>query len=199
MRYYVNEVFYSIQGEGVRAGTANVFVRFQGCNLTCSEAIDGFDCDTEFTSGSAMTLDELVHEMDNVNCGKSPKACVLTGGEPLQQVDKTLIEDLKLGKWFVAIETNGTQPIPPGIDWVCVSPKTALHTLKVDRCDEFKMVRHKGQQLPSKTIPAGYKLVSPAFGADGVSRETLRWCIELVKRNPEWRLSCQQHKWWGVR
>ena len=200
MNYAINEIFYSIQGEGIRAGTANVFVRFQGCNLTCSQLTDGFDCDTEFESGQRMTTSELMVAMDEAMYGtRKEKMCVLTGGEPLQQVDTSLLDALHADGWYVAIETNGTRPIPEGIDWVCVSPKTALHTLMAEECNEFKLVRHDKQMLPVKTLPTDYKLVSPAFSPDGVSRADLKWCMELVKLNPDWRLSCQQHKWWNVR
>lgn len=202
MTYAVNEIFYSLQGEGVRAGTPNVFVRFQGCNLTCTVGGEaGFDCDTEFESGKKMERGELVEEMGSLWGPNALRACVLTGGEPMLQADNALIQALNAERWYIAIETNGTRVVPSTlVDWVCISPKSAPHTIKVRDCDEFKLVRHYGQELPA-SIPcdAKYKLVSPAFEAGQVSRETLEWCVDLVKRNPEWRLSCQQHKWWDVR
>jgi organic radical activating enzyme len=225
MSYAVNEIFYSIQGEGLRAGTANVFVRFQGCNLRCSadDEYAGFECDSEFVSGRIYdTARDLVDAMLVPKRGAVPAACVLTGGEPALQLDTELLEELQARRWYVAVETNGTceLPTPDLIDWICVSPKTAFHTLKQKRADEFKLVRHAGQELPAReAIPVLgrlrrdaepissenpprklHLLVSPAFDPDGrVSRETLEWCIELVKQNPRWRLSCQQHKSCGIR
>lgn len=206
--YQINEIFYSIQGEGVRAGTANVFVRFAACNLHCSkeskmdegsEYVAGFDCDTEFASGRAMTLSELVQAMEDVGA-IAPRSCILTGGEPALQVDKELINKLSAFGWYVAIETNGTRKLPDGIDWICLSPKSAWHTLQLKRCDELKMVRHAGQELPHHIpITAKNLVVSPAFDARGLSRKNLEWCIGLVKANPDWRLSVQQHKGWAVR
>lgn len=209
MSYSVNEVFYSVQGEGVRAGTANVFVRFSGCNLQCSvdarifrgESYEaGFDCDTEFMSGRITRFVELGKRMEEV--GGACRACILTGGEPALQTLDVLVLALKKAGWYVAIETNGTISLPDGIDWICVSPKTAWHTLRVGVCNELKLVRHAGQELPTALggIESEHLLVSPACDPDGrISRENLRWCIDLVKRNPAWRLSCQQHKAWAVR
>jgi organic radical activating enzyme len=209
MTYHVNEIFYSLQGEGARAGTANVFVRFAGCNLTCSvDGEAGFDCDTEFSSGARYGRNELLAAMNKAIGVSDAKACILTGGEPSLQVDGDLVSSLASDGWFVAIETNGTKELPVQdlFDWVCVSPKTAFHTIRQVAADEFKLVRHAGQELPL-SVPCKprlgsrgiTRLVSPAFGAEGTSRETLEWCVDLVKKNPHWRLSCQQHKWWGVR
>lgn len=208
--YMVNEVFYSVQGEGVRAGTANVFVRFSGCNLTCRRDNEaGFDCDTEFVSGRKHTAAELVAAMNATRDDVAgPKACVLTGGEPLLQVDDALIDALVADRWYIAVETNGTVEPPAGIDWLCVSPKSAEHTLKVKRAQEVKYVRHRGQGIPRPVIEADHYLLSPAFvnagEVDGwaLSRPdigALEWCILLVKENTDWRLSVQQHKAWRVR
>jgi organic radical activating enzyme len=210
----VNEIFYSLQGEGVRAGTPNVFVRFSGCNLECrSDNEAGFDCDTEFTSGTKLSADELrknvveTMERDSVVAGRLPWI-ILTGGEPALQVDDALIAALKAGGFHMAIETNGTKELPAGIDWVCVSPKSAEHTMRVKRADEVKYVRHAGQAIPRPAIEAAHYLISPAFETiDMPDRGTihrpiagaLAWCIQLVKENPKWRLSVQQHKSWMVR
>ena len=204
--YAINEIFYSIQGEGVRAGTANVFVRFAGCNLTCSkEGEAGFDCDTEFMSGRKLSVEDLMVEI--LKAGRSENVnVILTGGEPALQVDPQLIAALKAGGYYVAIETNGTEELPDRLDWICVSPKTAFHTIRQKTADEFKLVRHEGQALPAAipcvARPGGElaKLVSPAFEPTGLAtRKTLEWCINLVKENPSWRLSVQQHKSWGIR
>jgi len=204
--YHINEIFYSLQGEGVRAGTANVFVRFSGCNLTCSRDNEaGFDCDTEFTSGKPYSAASI---FDIANClwpggtdGKH-KAVIFTGGEPLLQLKSELVSMFQDAGWYVAIETNGTRELPEGggIDWICVSPKSAEHTLRIKRASEVKYVRHRGQAIPRPSIEADYYLISPAFQPGGfVNAEDLGYCIELVKANPQWRLSCQLHKGWVIR
>jgi organic radical activating enzyme len=207
--YMVNEVFYSLQGEGVRAGTPNVFVRFSGCNLQCrSDNEAGFDCDTEFTSGRRRTLDDLLVDMMTAGGPSHPRNVILTGGEPGLQVDEPLINRLRADGWFIAIETNGTVELPPLIHWVCVSPKSAEHTLRQKYASEVKYVRHVGQGIPRPTIDAPHKLISPAFetlvNPDSTVRHrpapgAMEWCIQLVKENPEWRLSVQQHKSWAIR
>jgi len=197
--YTVNEVFYSLQGEGIRAGTPNVFVRLSGCNLRCSVDNEaGFDCDTEFTSGNKMTLPELLELMNSVDQGS--KNVILTGGEPSLQVDEELISALKLDGWYIAIETNGTKELIEGFDWITVSPKSAEHTLKQLTAHELKYVRFHGMAIPKTKIDAQFRLISPAFEADwSVQNKVLKWCIKLVKQNPGWRLSVQQHKLWGER
>jgi 7-carboxy-7-deazaguanine synthase len=193
--YIINEIFYSLQGEGARAGTANVFVRFTGCNLTCNMKSHGFDCDTEFTSGRKLTTDQLVAEMEAVG-GKCLNV-ILTGGEPLLQADQGLIDLLKEHHWHIAIETNGSLPVPNGIDWVTVSPKVAEHAIQQREADEVKYVRSVGQGIPKTYVRATHKFLSPAWGAD--TEANLAHCIQLIKENPEWKLSVQMHKLWAVR
>lgn len=199
-KYKVNEIFYSIQGEGARAGTANVFIRFSNCNLRCSKEKEGFDCDTEFLSGTEMEVDEIIGEVDKIrgDC----RNIIFTGGEPGLSLDKEIIQRFKARDFHLAVETNGTIPLPEGLDWICVSPKTALHTIKVTKGDEVKFVRNLGQAIPEGIEEKWeflYWFISPSFSSDGLEKETLSWCVGLVKKNPKWRLSCQQHKWWGVR
>lgn len=202
-QYGINEIFYSIQGEGVRAGTANCFVRFSGCNLKCSrDGEAGFDCDTEFTSGRMLTVEEISREMVSSQ-GRviiQPWA-IFTGGEPLLQVDQGLVDYMKRRGWSLAIETNGTIPLVNGFDWICCSPKTAEHTLQLgSRVDELKYVRRAGQGIPKPSLKANHYLISPAVQPDGnIETSDLAWCINLVKDNPTWRLSVQQHKQWRVR
>jgi organic radical activating enzyme len=198
--YRINEIFYSVQGEGIRAGTANVFVRFSGCNLNCSasDALSGFDCDTEFVSGRALALEALLAEI----AGQAPKhtPVILTGGEPSLQIDQDLIDAFHDAGHYVAIETNGTRELPQLIDWTCVSPKSAEHTIVVKQADEVKYVRHAGQAIPRPSVAADNYLISPAFEADwSVTRDNLAHCVKLVKENPPWRLSLQLHKLIGVR
>jgi len=199
-RYALTEIFYSLQGEGLRAGTAAVFVRFAGCNLACTKAIEGFDCDTDFSPKLRLTAKEILEEVK-----KFSSVCrwiVLTGGEPTLQLDSNLVQILHEAGYFLAIETNGTKELPATLDWVSVSPKP--RTKIVVKCpDEIKVILSTGRKPPSLgDLPAamnGRYLVSPAFSGQAIDVKALAWCIHLVKEDPIWRLSVQAHKQWGVR
>jgi 7-carboxy-7-deazaguanine synthase len=195
--YAVNEIFYSLQGEGIRAGTPNLFLRFSGCNEACSIESHGFDCDTEFVSHRKMALDQIVAEFRTL----SPDCSwvILTGGEPALQVDNELITGLKANAFFLAIETNGSIRLPEGIDWITVSPKVAEHCIRQLTANEVKYVRGYGQGIPKTVVRADHYLISPAFEGPRVPQRTLQWCIDLCRDNPPWRLSLQQHKLWQVR
>lgn len=213
--YTVNEMFYSLQGEGMRAGTANVFVRFSGCNMRCrkEEADDspgGFDCDTEFASGRRMSLEDI-HEQAEDLAGEC-RWQVLTGGEPGLQVDREYCEFMRARKWKLAIETNGSILLPHYeadrpedgritflLDWITVSPKVAEHAVRQKVASEVKYVRGYGQGIPQPACKAKNKLLSPAYDGLQVDRAALAWCAQLVRENPEWRLSVQAHKEWGLR
>lgn len=196
-KYKINEIFYSLQGEGVRAGSPSIFIRFSGCNLRCSKEIHGFDCDTEFSSGIERTSEDIINELKSMNT--ECKWIVLTGGEPSLQLDEELINKLHSANFKLAIETNGSKKLPEGMDWICVSPKGAEHTLEQLEADEVKYVRAYGQGIPKTRVRAKHYLISPAFEQDRLERKTLEWCIQLVKENPPWRLSIQQHKLWNIR
>jgi len=196
-RYLVNEIFYSLQGEGVRAGTPNLFLRLARCNQECRVETHGFDCDTEFESGRWLGAPEIVAEARQLSA-----ACgwlVLTGGEPALQVDRELIDALHAAGLRLAIETNGSLELPPGLDWITVSPKVAEHAIRQRAAHEVKYVRAHGQALPRTVVEAEHFLISPAFDGDALDRRALDWCIRLCKENPPWRLSVQQHKLWRVR
>ncbi len=195
--YRVNEMFYSLQGEGVRAGTANLFLRFQGCNLRCAAQTHGFDCDTEFVSGKRWTAVAMVAYLREL----APQCSwiVLTGGEPGQQVDAPLVEYLHEQGYRLAVETNGTVELPPGIDWITVSPKVAEHCVRQRVAHEVKYVRAHGQGIPRTVVKADHYLISPAFDGSHLDARTLEWCLRLVRDHPPWRLSVQQHKLWNVR
>jgi organic radical activating enzyme len=200
--YQVNEIFFTIQGEGVRAGVPSIFVRMSGCNLQCRMepgplSPGNFDCDTEFASGRKLTSPELLAECASVS--SECRSIVLTGGEPGLQWDSELCAAFHGAGYYVAIETNGSIHLDPRPDWVCVSPKVAEHAVRQLEADEVKYVRDVGQAIPRPSCHATHKIISPAFRGDGVSAETLKHCIDLVKGNPEWRLSLQQHKLWGIR
>jgi organic radical activating enzyme len=213
--YMVNEIFWSPQGEGMRAGEMSVFIRTTGCNLRCrvEEAADspgGFDCDTEFASGRKMTAAEIVAEAYTV-VGKPAQWflerqderepwVVFTGGEPSLQVDEELVTALQDAGFLCAMETNGSRDVSSlGLDWITVSPKVAEHAIRQLTADEVKYVRGYGQALPKPTCQARYQLISPAFNGVTMDRRAVEWCLSLIKENPEWRLSMQQHKAWLVR
>lgn len=202
-KYKINEIFKSIQGEGMRAGTVNVFVRFTGCNLTCSmepgpKSPGGFDCDTEFASGSWIEIDELISSVQTI--GGSCKWVILTGGEPGLQADKPLIDHLHEKGFQVAIETNGSIDLSQlGLDWICVSPKVAEHAVRQKIAHEVKYVRNEGQSIPQPSCVSSNQLISPAYDGDRPNAKNLAWCKNLILDNPSWRLSVQLHKTWGVR
>lgn len=194
--YRINEIFYSLQGEGVRAGTPNLFLRFTGCNETCRVETHGFDCDTEFASGRPLTIEQILSELRDAG------ACewiILTGGEPALQVDRELIDDLHAAGYKLAIETNGSIELPPGLDWITVSPKVAEHAVRQRVAHEVKYVRNHGQAIPRTVVEASHKLISPAFAGEQLDPRSLEWCIQLVKQHPDWRLSIQMHKAWRIR
>jgi organic radical activating enzyme len=210
--YTVNEMFWSPQGEGMRAGEMSLFIRFTGCNMLCAmeagpKSPGGFDCDTEFASGRKMTLEELVAQA-KATCnlqaawweqGAKPWV-VFTGGEPGLQVDKALTDALHEAGFMLAIETNGSIDLTGrGLDWITVSPKVAEHAIRQLWADEVKYVRGYGQALPKPTCKAKHQLISPAFNGLIIDRKALEWCVGLITTNPEWRLSIQMHKAWGVR
>lgn len=210
-RYTINEIYWSPQGEGMRAGQMSVFIRFTGCNMRCrmeagEDSPGGFDCDTEFASGRKMTVEEIVAEA-KVVVGKpvdwfsGNKAwVVLTGGEPALQVDSELVHALHAAGFLCAIETNGSKDIASlGLDWVTVSPKVAEHAIRQMTADEVKYVRGYGQAIPKPTCKATHQLISPAFDGWTLDKRAVDWCLKLIKENPEWRLSMQQHKAWLVR
>ncbi|HKH46800.1 MAG TPA: 7-carboxy-7-deazaguanine synthase QueE [Thermoanaerobaculia bacterium] len=196
-RYLVNEIFYSLQGEGVRAGTPNLFLRLSRCNLACTVETHGFDCDTEFESGRWMTLDEILADFKALS--ESCDWVIFTGGEPALQTDRELIDQLHAAGYKLAIETNGSFPLPEGIDWITVSPKVAEHAIRQRTAHEVKYVRGYGQAIPKTVVQAEHYLISPAFDGAEVDPRTLDWCIRLCRENPPWRLSVQQHKLWKVR
>lgn len=192
-KYPVNEIFYSLQGEGFYTGTPAIFIRFSGCNLTCQF------CDTDHAAFRRMTGAEI---MDAI----APyPAChvVLTGGEPSLFVDDPLLALLHDAGKYVAIETNGTHPLPHGIDWVTLSPKDHVdaqaHTV-LRECDELKVVYCDVATLPSyEHIKAGHRFLQPCDTGDGDAERIVKETIEYCKAHPCWRLSLQTHKLLNIR
>lgn len=200
----VKEIFCSFQGEGVRCGTLNVFVRFSGCNLRCDFARSdkspgGFACDTDFTGGMDYSTGELLAKMAEVGAGC--KAVIFTGGEPMLQLTPEFLRACKEAGWYTAVETNGTV-LPEGLtrdllDWITVSPKTAEHTLtikNIGKVDEVKYVFPENTALPRPAVEADAYLLSPVFHPDGLDVRSLEWCQKVIHLNPSWRLSVQFHK-----
>lgn len=196
----INEIFYSLQGEGHHSGYPCVFVRFSGCNLQCPF------CDTRHNEGVAMTDTDIVHA---VNLYKA-NWVVLTGGEPSLWIDSDFIRLLHqaTGK-KIAIETNGTNPLPEGIDWVTVSPKIGIvdvigePEIKVKRADEIKVV-DVGQELDGYfNLPCMGKntlmYLQPCYVTDMKTREsnTMR-TVRRVLQDPRWTLSLQIHRYLGI-
>ncbi|MCH5221451.1 MAG: radical SAM protein [Muribaculaceae bacterium] len=176
-KYIVNEIFYSLQGEGYYTGTPAVFLRFSGCNRRCSF------CDTDYQSGIEMSADEIADA-----CSAYPaKHLVATGGEPLLQLDSALLRKLKAKGFYVQIETNGTLPAPPEVDWVTCSPKEAPWA--IDRVDELKIV-YQGVDVEETAAIFGTPLryLQPCSGVN--VHET----IDYILSHPQWRLSLQTHK-----
>jgi 7-carboxy-7-deazaguanine synthase len=193
----INDIFLTIQGEGIRQGTANVFVRFSGCNLECSmepgpKSPGGFDCDTEFASGRTMNLTELVDAV-KAEAGDC-RWIILSGGEPGLQTTPELIDAFHAAGFKLAIETNGSVEVPTMLDWITVSPKVAEHCIRQKVANEVKYVRGYGQGIPKTVVKAEHYLISPAFDGANLNSRNLQWCVDLVKANPNWRLSLQQHK-----
>lgn len=189
-RYHINEIFQSLQGEGANTGLPAVFVRTSGCNLRCRF------CDTDHRHHSPMTAAEIVAEV-----AKYPAPLVvLTGGEPALQVDAPLVEALHGTGKTVAIETNGTLPLPHGIDWVTLSPKDLFSggdtmPCLLTRCDELKVV-YTGQDLTHyDSIEARHRFLQPCYVADPEQRQrNVAATVDAVLSTPGWRLSLQTHR-----
>lgn len=215
MSYRVKEIFYTLQGEGTHAGRAAVFCRFTGCNLWSgrdsqrSRAVCQF-CDTDFvgTDGPGGGIFETPRKLAEAVAaawrpgavwrpGGGSRFVVCTGGEPLLQLDGPAIEALHGEDFTVAIETNGTRPLPPGVDWVCVSPKGRAEVV-VDRIDECKLVYPQEDAPPEMFEARGYPrlLLQPMDGPE-LERNTelaVRYCLD----HPQWKLSLQTHKYLGI-
>ncbi len=210
MSYAVKELYYTLQGEGAQTGRAAVFLRFAGCNLWTgreadrAEAICRF-CDTDFVGldgpgggryPDAGALADAVRARWPAD-RSGTRLVVCTGGEPLLQLDRALIEALHDRGFEVAVETNGTLPVPPGLDWVCVSPK-AEAPLVVEEGDELKLVYPQAGGEPERYagLRFRHRFLQPM---DGPARErhtaaAVAYCLA----HPEWRLSLQVHKVVGL-
>lgn len=191
--YKINEIFYSLQGEGFFTGTPSVFIRFSGCNLRCPF------CDTDHSDGRMLTCPEIMEEVEKYPSGH----VVLTGGEPSLSIDREFIQAIhSLGK-SVAIETNGTTPLPENIDWITLSPKFDLQPdppLRITECDELKVVYHGQDMSIYSDIAARHHFIQPCdTGNPETDRQFLEESIRYCLEHPHWRLSLQTHKLTGIR
>jgi len=206
LTYSVKEIFYTLQGEGAQAGRPAVFCRFSGCNLWSGREQDRATaicrfCDTDFVGTDGVLGDKypdagqlaavINAQWPVARAGK--KYVVFTGGEPLLQLDSPLIDALHAFGFEIAIETNGTLPVPAGVDWICVSPK-AEASLVVDRGDELKVViPQQGQNLSDYgSLAFTHFFLQPMDGPELANNTRL--AIDLCKSDPQWRLSLQTHK-----
>lgn len=198
-KYHINEVFLSFQGEGARSGSLNVFVRFAHCNLKCNLKEHGFECDTDYSGSMEMSQDDLVEKISEV--GQKCKNIIFTGGEPALQIDFELTKTLRDLRYYVAIETNGTIDISKlTLDWISCSPKTAEHTIKIEKCNELRYVLGKDRALPKPHAKADNYFLSPVFNPDwSIDYESLIWIMKLIKENPTWKMSVQTQKLLNLR
>ena len=215
MSYRVNEIFYTLQGEGVHSGIPAVFVRFSGCNLRCPW------CDTDFADFTLMTAEQIVHEVLDLYQlpNERRKMVVLTGGEPSLQVDRPLLDALHDAGFYICIETNGTRPLPDGIDWITCSTKYIKHQtsiiyhLSLHRVDEVKVV-FTGDYDPEiwrTQLEAEHWLLQPLHYSgeylleSGIDEwendrnDNLDDTVRYILNHPFWRLSIQIHKITGLR
>ena len=210
MPYNVKEIFYTLQGEGFHTGRPAVFCRFTSCNLWTgreedrARAICTF-CDTDFvgTNGpgggrfcDAAALAKAVEDAWP-SIGGEHRMVVCTGGEPLLQLDTELVEALHERGFYIAVETNGTQVAPPGLDWICVSPKIGA-PLKLTAGDELKLVYPQagGEPEQFEHLAFGSFRLSPMDGPN--VRENTAAAVEYCLKRPQWRLSLQTHKYLGI-
>ncbi|CUB03515.1 7-carboxy-7-deazaguanine synthase [Marinomonas fungiae] len=214
--YSIKEAFYSLQGEGAHAGRPAIFCRFTGCNLWTGKekhrasAACQF-CDTDFigtdgqNGGKFHSAGALIQHLDKLwPTNTDHKYLIFTGGEPALQLDDALIATAKAANYTLAIETNGTLPLPDGIDWICVSPKTT-DPLVVNRGSELKLIFPQDhlpphlftdlefdhfylQPMDQGALPEGRERI------DDAQAQTIRYCLQ----NPQWRLSLQTHKMLGI-
>ena len=210
MSYAVKEMFLTLQGEGVQAGRRAVFVRFAGCNLWSGREEDRATavcrfCDTDFVGidgagGGRFADAAALADAATWHWGPATehRFVVLTGGEPMLQVDDALVDALHEAGFTIAIETNGTLPVHPGIDWVCVSPKAGSVVVQQSG-HELKLVWPQ----PGTDVAAierwafDHFLLQPLDSADAAHNRTA--AIDFVTANPRWRLSLQTHKLLGLR
>jgi 7-carboxy-7-deazaguanine synthase len=208
MSYAVKEIFLTLQGEGAQAGRRAVFLRFSGCNLWTGREQDRASaqctfCDTDFVGmdgkngGRFADAEALADRVAEIWAGRDLRLVVITGGEPLLQLDAPLIDALHARGFEIAVETNGTLAAPPSIDWICVSPK-AGNAIVQRSGNELKLVWPQQGIDPAELLALDFEhfLIQPKDGAD--REQALGAAIDYVMRHPRWRLSLQTHKLLGL-
>lgn len=211
MTYSVKEIFYTLQGEGAQSGRAAVFCRFAGCNLWTGREEDRANavckfCDTDFVGtdgtggGKFTTADALAEAIEKSwePQGRAGRYVVLTGGEPLLQVDEALTTALHARGFTIAVETNGTVPAPAGLDWICVSPKAHAEVV-LKQGNELKLVYPQIDVDPARFESLAFEhfFLQPMDGPDRAAN-TAR-AIDYCQQHPQWRLGIQSHKMIGIR
>ena len=194
MNLNVNEIFYSLQGEGARQGEASIFIRLKGCNLNCDF------CDTSFDEGKEMSLEKILSAIKQYPC----RWIVWTGGEPTLQLTDEVLLFFKQQGYLQAIESNGTRELSFLLDYTVVSPKGADLTYVEainPEVDEVRLPVTDYRNIPPiESLPvAKYYFLSPVFTtASRKSHTNVRYCVNYIKKHPEWRLSVQMHKLIGI-
>jgi 7-carboxy-7-deazaguanine synthase (Cx14CxxC type) len=208
MSYAVKEIYYTLQGEGAQTGRPAVFLRFAGCNLWTGREEDRADaicsfCDTDFVGtdgpggGKYRTPDALAEAVAHhwpapTEAARRPYV-VCTGGEPLLQLDEPALDALHAAGFEVAVETNGTQPAPNGLDWICMSPKAGADTI-LTRGDELKLVYPQEGAMPKQFADLDFThfFLQPMDGphVERYTQQAMQYCLD----HPPWRLSLQTHK-----
>ncbi|MEK7431901.1 MAG: 7-carboxy-7-deazaguanine synthase QueE [Cyanobacteriota bacterium] len=187
-KYKLVEIFYSIQGEGTRVGTPNIFVRFSYCNLSCDF------CDTPYNDiNLELSEEELIKEIEKFKC----KNIIFTGGEPTLQLNDNFLIKMKNKGYYLAIESNGIKEVSNIIDFICISPKSKKINQLIG--DELKFVLKKGDFLPNKIGNFKNYLISPEMNYNLPNFDNINYCIDIVKENPSWSLSIQTHKFLNIR
>ena len=191
----VNEIFYSLQGEGFFTGTPAVFIRFSGCNLKCPF------CDTNHVSFEELSEREIVERVAEYPA----LLVVVTGGEPALQLTESLVDKLHLENRFVAVETNGTLPLPQNVDWITLSPKLSFVGEKgrvaLSYADEVKVVYNGIHPIDEQVIgvETDNLFIQPCDTGDPKrNKDIIAQCVEYIKLHPQWRLSLQTHKLIGI-
>jgi 7-carboxy-7-deazaguanine synthase len=209
MTYSAKECFLTLQGEGVQAGSRAVFLRFAGCNLWSGREQDRATaqcnfCDTDFVGtdgeggGKFRSADELAARVESLwGDGREERLVVITGGEPMLQLDEALVEALHRRGFCVAVETNGTLPAVPGLDWICVSPKAGTQVVQ-RQGNELKLVWPQEGIDPAELERWAFDhfLVQPMDCAE--REQAMDAAIALAMERPKWRLTLQAHKMIGL-
>lgn len=190
----INEIFYSVQGEGFHAGTPAVFIRFSGCNLKCPF------CDTNHFTGNEMSVSDIIEEITKYPA----RLIIITGGEPSQFLTDELVNKLHDKGKYVAVETNGTNKLPSSVDWVTLSPKDNFVKNAVpvnQRYDEVKVVFDGNQNVDKYlSIPAKQYYLQPCdTGNETLNKEIINKTLEHCMKEGKWRISIQIHKILNVR